>query len=528
MQRPAHGTLTIAESSYGRLKLFDNLAAANHSDSMLTNLAAQMIGPEGDVAKDGSDDEENPYVPAGYTYLGQFVDHDLTFDTLSVFDDPLSFEHASNLRTPRFDLDNIYGRGPDDQPYLYKDPFDGTLLLGEPLANGVPDVLRNRDGRAIIGDPRNDENSIVVQVQSAFIRFHNRMIQRANAGVDGKKLSGTDAFLWAQTQTRRHYQRILLDDFLPRVIDPTHSTVSSIFSDLQLGRAPKLKLYDLDRSAYIPVEFGVAAYRFGHSMIRPGYRLSVADNVEPLTPGLTGPDNISLFNVFEGDVGGLRGFQRLSPNKAINWSLFFFKGLAAGSQLANDNGSSNNQKGLRRTQLSYKIDTMLVHPLGILPKAVSGDPSAANPSSLPERNLRRGREFGLPSGQDAAARVGAPILPDERLSVRGDGSFSLGQRKTLTSIDPGFAGNAPLWFYILAEAEQGVIDGLASGPSKEPLDLGTRLGPLGSAIVLETFVGLMLKDSESVLNPRAAWRSINGKPTFSMEELFAEIETPLD
>lgn len=511
MQVPAHGTRTVSEADFGRMRLLDEPAASAHSDADLAALAAAMISADG--PKDGADDEENPYVPAGYTYFGQFVDHDLTFDTHSVFDDPKSLERASNLRTPRLDLDNVYGRGPDDQPYFFKNDFDGTLLLGDALDNGVADVQRNAEGRAIIGDPRNDENAIIVQLQSAFIRFHNRMVARAVA----QGLSGRDAFLWAQTQTRQHYQRIVLDDYLPRIIDPTSTTVASIFSSLAAGKPPKLRLYDLDHPPYMPIEFSVAAYRFGHSMVRPGYRLSVAAGDAPLDA----PDDLRLFAIFEGADGGLRGFQRLAANKAIDWSLFFARGLAAGARLDNGAASANNAKGVARTQLAYKIDTMVVAPLGALPHAI-----AFNPSSLALRNLMRGRDFGLPSGQDAARRIGAPVLPDAALSVRLDPE-DFSQRRPISDISPHFVDDAPLWFYILAEAEQELFNAIEADRTASPKGFGARLGALGGAIVLETFVGLMLQDPESVLNPRTVWRSINGLPTFSLEELFAEIGTPL-
>ncbi len=511
MQVPAHGTRTVSEADFGRLKLLDELAASAHSDADLAALASEMISPR-DLPKDGADDEENPYVPAGYTYLGQFIDHDLTFDTHSVFDDPKSLERASNMRTPRFDLDNVYGRGPDDQPYLYTDAFDGSLLLGEGLDNGIHDVQRNAEGRAIIGDPRNDENSIVVQLQSAFIRFHNRMVARAVAS----GLAARASFLWAQTQTRQHYQRIVLDDFLPRIMDPTASTVEPIFSALASGHAPRLKLYDLDRPPYMPIEFSVAAYRFGHSMVRPGYRLSVGAGDVPLTDA----DNMRLFAIFQGPDEGLRGFKRLAKGKGIDWSLFFAADLQPGDTLDNSATGPNNLKGLHRTQLAYKIDTMVVAPLSTLPPAV-----ASNPSSLALRNLMRGRDFGLPSGQDAARRIGAQVLSPDQLSVRIQNAFT--DRRPISKISARFADDAPLWFYLLAEAETAVFNAFKADPKADGLTLGSRLGPLGGAIVLETFVGLMLKDPESVLNPRTVWRSINGKPTFSMAELFAEIGTPL-
>ena len=516
MQAPVHGSRTISEADFGRLKVLGTLPAAHHSISDLRDLAEKMRS-ERDDPKDGPDDEENPFIPAGYTYLGQFVDHDLTFDTRSNFGDPASFEAASNLRTPRFDLDNVYGRGPDDQPYLYSDDDTGRLLLGENLENNVPDVMRNKDGRAIIGDPRNDENSIVVQIQSVFIRFHNKMLER---GLQKFGPHGRDAFRWARAETRRHYQRMLLDDFLPRIVDPTCSTVAPIFAALRAGGRPYLRYYDLRTPPYMPLEFAVAAYRFGHSMIRPGYRMDFDAEDKKLFPIFAGPD------------GGLRGFKTLDPAKAINWHLFF-NAAPAGTMIPNGDNDPNNAPpagaavNKKRTQLAYKIDTMLAAPITDLPAKI-----APPPSSLAERNLRRGLGFGLPSGQAVAGVIGAKVLHDKELSVRGKkqaggNSFADADRTPISKISPAFAGNAPLWFYILAEAEQSVLKAVRDNPKQDPdavaRKTGTQLGEVGGAIVVETFVGLMLQDPESVLNSSSGWQSINKKPTFSMAEMLTEI-----
>ena len=114
-----------------------------------TDLAvlATMMQADPDTVKDGPDPEENLWLPAGYTYFGQFVDHDLTFDSTSSLnpaDRPPQGSHVpSNLRTPRFDLDNVYGDGPDAQPFMYGS--DGASLL-----TGTNDLLRAPNGRAII------------------------------------------------------------------------------------------------------------------------------------------------------------------------------------------------------------------------------------------------------------------------------------------------------------------------------------------------------------------------------------------
>src|SRR3954447_18385835 len=116
-----------------------------------------------DKAKPSAD---NPRIPAGYTYFGQFVDHDITFDPLSElskFNDP---DALTSFRTPRFDLDSLYGAGPSGSPFLYEfkqaDRRGVRLLEGRNSGDTFErrDLQRNAQGRAIIPDPRNDENII--------------------------------------------------------------------------------------------------------------------------------------------------------------------------------------------------------------------------------------------------------------------------------------------------------------------------------------------------------------------------------
>src|SRR5213079_2810653 len=119
----------------------------------------------------GKDDEESG-IPALYTYLGQFIDHDITFDPASSLQKQNDPDALTDFRTPAFDLDNVYGRGPSDQPYLYDD--GPTFLLGDKIGGGgdpnARDLPRNNatPARALIGDPRNDENTIISQLQGLF------------------------------------------------------------------------------------------------------------------------------------------------------------------------------------------------------------------------------------------------------------------------------------------------------------------------------------------------------------------------
>ena len=252
---------------------------------------ANLMQGEVDTVKDGADPEENLWVPAGYTYFGQFIDHDLTFDStssLNVADVPDLADESripSNLRTPRFDLDCVYGDGPDAQPFMYAD--DGATLLyggtGQPTHQANPDgmitsetaswdLLRAPNGRAIIGDKRNDENSIVCQIQLGFVKYHNAVVRRLNGEDADHWNTPNNLFASAQNEVRWTYQRLVIEDFLPRIV------AADVLADLRGKTVEERKnsyaLYTKDLRANLPREFVAAAYRFGHSGVRTGYRLN--------------------------------------------------------------------------------------------------------------------------------------------------------------------------------------------------------------------------------------------------------------
>src|SRR6202166_402255 len=208
------------DGRFGRL--FRTLPPAQFTDDDLAALAQAMVAQaDTPTPEDQIDDEENtgtaadPGISAGYTYLRQFIDHDLTFDPASSLQKQNDPDALVDFRTPAFDLDNIYGRGPDDQPYMYLK--DGkTFVLGKPLTgapqvNGAAqDLQRNSQtpARALIGDPRNDENVIVPQFQGLMHRFHNRVAAD----------NPTWNFGQIQQAVRFHYQWVLLHDFLPKIV----------------------------------------------------------------------------------------------------------------------------------------------------------------------------------------------------------------------------------------------------------------------------------------------------------------------
>jgi hypothetical protein len=429
----------------------------------LTSLGAAMSA-DFEPPKDGADDEESG-IPALYTYFGQFIDHDLTFDPASSLQKQNDPDALVDFRTPAFDLDNVYGRGPDDQPYLYDG--NGAFLLGAPLNGGNAgafDLQRNQatPARALIGDPRNDENSLVSQLQGLFLRFHNRTLKDTAL-----------SFAEAQQRVRFTYQYIVLNDFLPRIVQ------AQVLNSLKTNghyHQRELQFFHWKHEPFMPVEFSVAAYRLGHSMIRPGYRLN--DNVLlPIFP-------VPTQNLPE----GLTGFRAMNPAWGLDWGRF----------IDIDVRSTADQK--KRLQLAYRIDTSLVNPLASLPPAV-----ASNPASLALRNLERGFRLGLPSGQAVARAMGVPVLNDEQILLGQAVDTPDAPLGSIASLQmPALANNCPLWTYVLAEAMQSKVP--MEVPSIEKNKINTpQLGPVGGRIVAEVFLGLMFGDPNSLLNLHPHW-----------------------
>ena len=494
------GLLGTPESAHfeGRFgRMFRNLPGANQSPDVLVKLGQAMIQQleDGELDKPlgTPDDDENVAtlpdgqlrLPAGYTYFGQFVDHDITFDPASSLTRQNDPDALTDYRTPRFDLDSLYGRGPSDQPYLYEE--DGLhLTLGTPVsadpkaATAGPDLLRVPRGRAIIGDPRNDENLIVSQLQSTVIRFANAVLDKvgnANAG-----LSHEDVFKLAQREVRWHYQWIVVHDYLARLVGedvvadilPIEPYKASEGVEVELP-APRFRFYSWRSQPYMPVEFSVAAYRFGHSIVRPSYLIN---DVAKAEPAVAGASRIPLFSQTGEEKQSLDGFRVLPEDWGVEWK-FFLPGV---------NGSDATGAN-HLPQPSYKLDAELSHPLGALTNTTAApemvvagfDPSVAQ--ILAVRNLLRGLRLGLPSGQDIAHAMGVEPLSEEEL---------FGGLEVEEAVKTALVGQAPLWFYILKEAEKRANS--------------AHLGPVGGRIVAEVLIGLLAGDPLSYLNVNPAWK----------------------
>jgi hypothetical protein len=256
----------------------------------------------------------------------------------------------------------------------------------------------------------------------------------------------------------------------------------------------KLKFFHWRNEPFMPVEFSGAAYRLGHSMVRPGYRLN--DTVLlPIFPIADFPD-------------GLTGFRKMNPNWGIDWGRFIDVDVRP------YDGSPADIK--KRLQLAYRLDTSIVGVLGNLPPAV-----AKNPASLPQRNLIRGWRLGLPSGQHVAKAMGVKPLEDKEILI-GKATGAAGDAKSISDPKLGlpkvFVGNCPLWTYILAEAMQKENQEQVTLPVKEKITLDTpRLGKVGGRILAEVFLGLMFGDKSSLLRLDPTWQPKAG-PDYKLKD----------
>lgn len=444
--RESEGGDRNREDRFGRM--FSHLSPAYTRPDILIE-----IGKTGGNMQAPNDKDRTDSVPVGMIFFGQFVDHDITLDASTTFDSVVDDPgEIANVRTPTLDLDCIYGLGPEAQPYLYEQGgvFEGAKLLtgaDNPGQDGLQDddLLRSPNGRAIIGDPRNDENRVISQLQLAIIRFHNHVAQTLHdesaADSDAETLEGHDLYEASRRLTTWHYQWAVVNDFLTDVCGT--EVVERILGCGRQHYCPSVP--------FIPVEFSVAAYRFGHSMIP--MKLQVQKN----------GDRLELF----GPELGL-GFDPLNnSDSVVDWHELLF--------------TPEN----RKVERAQKLDTLLAGDLLDLP-FVDGSPAE---KSLATRNLLRGNTFLLPGGEKIAEAIGCDPAQIKNVvnkvsQVHGD----LG--------DDGI----PLWLYILAEAE--VVGRRESNGSTNE---GEGLGPVGATIVAEVMIGLLELDDHSYLGENRNW-----------------------
>jgi hypothetical protein len=437
----------------GPMDARDNLGAG--PIALITDPALRLNNPDAPL----------PMGTAGSTFMGQFIDHDMTFDAGSRLGVATAPQAATNSRVPALDLDSVYGRGPVVDAALY-DPADRAKLR---IGHGglFEDLPRLPDGTALIADPRNDEHVVIAGLQCAFILFHNRVVDLLRS----RGLAADTLFAQARRTVAWHYQWIVVNELLPSYIG------AALTRELLWRGRHRGDRDERDGGAAIPVELQGAAYRFGHSLVRPSYRANLrGDNGTPFFGFIFDPSAQG-----QTDPSDLRGGAR-APRRFVGWQTFF-------------DFADGELKPRKR------IDTRISTPLFNLPLGAIADGS--QPTSLAQRNLLRHLTWQLPSGQRIAEQLGVPALAP-------------GHLPELSGYRLGLERSTPLWYYVLREADV-IAD-------------GQHLGPVGGRIVGETILGVLRADRESYLNAADEWRptlpSRAGDGGFRMTDLltFARVD----
>ncbi|TRZ43507.1 peroxidase family protein [Robertkochia solimangrovi] len=417
------------------------------------------MGTEADELTD-----QNSKIPSIYTYLGQFIDHDITArtDRNSDFNslEPVEgikprkaaevVENLRNGRRPQLDLDSVFGEGPSFLPsytaeadriynntslklYLNESPGYIDLRRDEAQAGTTenPKVVY----RARIADARNDENLVVSQMHAAFIKTFNKI-----SDILEPTHTNEEAYCEARKLTRWAYQYIVINDYLKNVCN------KGVVADV-ICNGP---FFYNTSIPFMPLEFSVAAFRFGHAMIRPFYTLNTG-NVKTIMK-LLGPSMGDLINPANAS---------LKPENVIHWSNFV------------------TDTPVLPVNVSRKIDPFIAK--GLFDLSPVGEPAPPSPlANLAQRNLLRGYLLGMPTGQAIAKAMRIDPMRHEELV---DG---LNDEQKCVMYDSGFSARTPLWYYILQEGK------VQSG--------GDSLGYVGSMLVSETLVGLVKGDFNSYMN----------------------------
>ncbi len=530
--------------------LFPDAATVQHSSETTEHLDALAQA----MVQQAPDEDQNSSIAPVFTYFGQFIDHDIAANMdrepgLSIIDTPeiVPVPRAdvaaglSNLRAGALNLDSLHGGGlqqgeiarkfdqalrcptnraklwagtvaPSDfdpipiptdpkdkaRDILRMDRFleDDDQVLTLDFFKSLPPDLRKlyihpdgtpRRQRAIIGDLRNDENLAISQFHLAMVRLHNRFIDHAPKHGDAPLGDENALFDWGRRMLSWHYQWLVVNAYLPAICNP--STLEQV---LETGAPSYTRFFarhgaQPDGRMPMPLEFSAATFRFAHSMVRDAYdwnRLFGSPRGQPLT------DEASFRQLFAFTGNGehpmaapvdMNTFGPSAPRLPQHWPIEW-------ARFVHPPTPDTPRRSAR------KIDTKIAVNLG---QMANEEPGASGMmAQLAARNLRRGHKLNLPSAQACLA-----ALAEEdgiTLSQLSPAEISRGEMRE-TIIKAGFDQATPLWFYVLKEAEVLGKDG--------------RLGPLGSWLVADTLLGLVIQDPASYWHatPRkGAWHPRDG------------------
>lgn len=447
-----------------------------------SDLMSYITFPHDGVAFENSP-QPNPRIPAIFTFVGQFIDHDLTMNAVNLTLDQTGNAVVENA-SPTIDLDNIYGPrkvlnnallapGEDGKPYSIFDNH-GKFKL-KPIGKGfdIPRPPKPDDKGlqpAFITDARNDENQLVLQIHVLLMRVHNKLIEQMK----------TDDVDKVRRELVTNFQSVVLNEYLPLIIEP--KTLEFVLSEIRKPDFGKLKhkplrnLVDGTNVVRMPHEFAIG-FRFGHSQLRPAYKL----NSNPA---------VALFNNRHDDgADDLRGSRPLAEDHVIDWDIFYPQ-----TPPANENPPNVHQ--------SLLIDGKITPPVFDLPETAIPD-DIKFVGNLPHRNLIRSRMVGVVSGEELAEFYG---VPHSEQVTPGDIVDKNAPQHVLDLFRHDGHFKTPLWYYILKEAE------VKYG--------GQMLGPLGSRLVAEVLAGALFYGNEFRFGSDPDWKSaITGSNVVTMRDL---------
>ncbi len=310
------------------------------------------LGAAGGPMDAGAEPAATSTQPAGFTFLAQLIDHELTLDSRALSEQEREASTSGARPARVLDLDCVYGGGPDGAPHLYNTQLRGRFLVGwtnDDMGHRYEDLPRNQQGLALTGDPRNDDNLVLSRLHLVLIKAHNHLIA-SGLGFDAAR--HTLVF---------HFQQLVLHDFLPRLVGG--ALARAIEGGGRLHVCPE------GEAPFLPLELVAAALRYGHVQLRDCYSLNDRVQRQP--------------------IGGVVGPRPLRTE--IDLGYFFEVGLKV-------------PQGCRT--ISRRMAPSLMRLQGAAPD---------QPSSLAQRDLLAGHACELPSGQAIARRMAADgaIPPDQ-------------------------------------------------------------------------------------------------------------------
>lgn len=474
-------------------------------DTTRALLALGKAMAEDDIPDTGPEPDKTK-LSSFLTYFGQFIDHDLTARTdretatSEIFapnggalpihprDPEEVVTTLRNGRRAQLDLDSLYGDGPSLAPgkagagtkadCLYEKTHSGKFVLQHikdkdglivDLPRPHPESVIANPRRALIADERNDENINISQLHAAMLAYHNAIVDAlGDTKCEDKPATGPDAYVRARQYVRWTYQYIVVEQYLRQICIP------AVVDDVLRNGPTFFGVVSGNEPLFMPLEFSVAGFRFGHSMVRPRYELRNGslkiDEILGVSHPVRPPNGAGeILKKLTNDPD--HGYQ-LKKEFTVDWGKFF----------------GNNPVNSAR-----QIDPLIAKGLADLTFEATG-PSQGMPSAsvvmahLAQRNLLRGFSLSIPTGQAVAAAFETEPLKGVDLLVEGG-----------TAINAALAANnlterTPLWYYVLREAQ------LQAG--------GLSLGVVGSRLVAETIIGMLKADPNSYINQFAMARNI--------------------